>query len=123
MLLLCDEVVHGYKMTKFVGGGLEFGEGIIDCLKREFIEETEKRVEVLEHFYTTDFFQASAFNSEQQLISIYYKVKFLEEENYPISNEASFENDIQFRWIKLSDLTENDLTFPVDKVALKKLKK
>ena len=123
MLLLCDEVVHGYKMTKFVGGGLEFGEGIIDCLKREFIEETEKRVEVLEHFYTTDFFQASAFNSEQQLISIYYKVKFLEEENYPISNEASFENDIQFRWIKLSDLTENDLTFPVDKVVLKKLKK
>lgn len=123
MLLLCDEVVHGHKMTKFVGGGLEFGEGTIDCLKREFIEETEKRVEVLEHFYTTDFFQASAFNSEQQLISIYYKVKFLEEENYPISNEASFENDIQFRWIKLSDLTENDLTFPVDKVVLKKLKK
>ena len=80
-------------------------------------------MEVVSHLYTTDFFQASAFDATQQLISVYYNVKFLEDENYPISSQENFEKDIQFRWVKLSELTENDLTFPIDKIVLKKFKK
>ncbi len=38
-VLLVEETVKRNTITKFPGGGLEFGEGIIDCLKREFKEE------------------------------------------------------------------------------------
>ena len=38
-ILISDEFQLGTKMTKLPGGGLEFGEGTIDCIKREFREE------------------------------------------------------------------------------------
>ena len=37
-LLVSDEYIRGMKITKFPGGGLEFGEGTRDCLKREFLD-------------------------------------------------------------------------------------
>src|SRR5881398_4182065 len=76
-VLVSDELIRGNYYTKFPGGGLEFGEGTRDCLRREFNEEMNLRVEVGEHLYTTDFYQISAFNREQQIISIYYLVKAL----------------------------------------------
>ena len=33
-------------VTKFPGGGMEFGEGTIDCIKRECMEEFGEEVEV-----------------------------------------------------------------------------
>src|ERR1700685_1992338 len=76
-VLVSDELIHNKYITKFPGGGLEFGEGTIDAIKREMMEETNTPVEVLEHFYTTDFFQVSAFNPHAQVISIYYTLKVL----------------------------------------------
>ena len=58
-VLISDEFIRGNYFTKFPGGGLEFGEGTRDCLKREFKEETGLDVEIKEHIYTTDFFQIS----------------------------------------------------------------
>ena len=58
-ILISDERRNDFSFTKFPGGGLEFGEGTIDCLKREFIEEMNLEIEVLSHFYTTDFFVSS----------------------------------------------------------------
>ena len=49
-VLICDELINGYKMTKFPGGGLEFGEGTIDCVIREFNEEMNIEVEVITIF-------------------------------------------------------------------------
>ena len=46
-LLVSDEYIRGMKITKFPGGGLEFGEGTRDCLKREFLEETGYQCENL----------------------------------------------------------------------------
>src|SRR3954466_11873959 len=77
-VLVSDEYIRGNYYTKFPGGGLEFGEGTRDCLKREFMEEMNLNVQVTEHLYTTDFFQISAFNPSHQIISIYYYVKALE---------------------------------------------
>ena len=38
-VLVSDEKIRGEYYTKFPGGGMEFGEGTRDCLKREFMEE------------------------------------------------------------------------------------
>lgn len=48
-------------MLKFPGGGLEWGEGIADALKREFKEELNAEIEIVRHFYTTDFFSGIGF--------------------------------------------------------------
>ncbi len=71
-VLLSDEYIKKNKITKFPGGGLEFGEGTKDCLVREFKEELNLDIEITEHFYTTDFYVASSFDTNSQVISIYY---------------------------------------------------
>jgi len=48
-VLVSDEFIRGNYYTKFPGGGLEFGEGTRDCLKREFKEEMDLDVEVTDH--------------------------------------------------------------------------
>ncbi|MFX6853744.1 NUDIX domain-containing protein, partial [Acinetobacter baumannii] len=73
-LLVSDEFIRGQFYTKLPGGGLEIGEGTRDCLAREFKEETGLTVTIGKHIYTTDFFQISAFNNKDQIISIYYEV-------------------------------------------------
>ena len=69
-VLVSDELIRGMYITKFPGGGLEFGEGTRDCLQREFMEEMNLNVTIGDHLYTTDYFQMSAFNPEHQIISI-----------------------------------------------------
>ena len=102
-------------MTKFPGGGLHFGEGTIECLKREFREELGCEIEIVRHFYTTDFFQASAFHADHQLISIYYIVKG---QTSALSGEKiklSKEGEQVFYWVSLDKIHEDDFTFPIDK--------
>jgi 8-oxo-dGTP diphosphatase len=72
-ILVNEEGIRGQKVIKFPGGGLDWGEGTLDCLKREWMEELGLEIEVLDHFYTTDFFQPSAFD-DSQVISIYYYI-------------------------------------------------
>ena len=118
-VLISDEQEYGIRFTKFPGGGLEFGEGLTDGLKREFVEECNLQVEVTGHFYTTDFFVKSAFNNSQ-IISIYYLVKNTEPVNLIIKTKVfDFDGDgdvLQaFRWVKLTDLDKEDFIFPTDK--------
>ncbi|MEX1189547.1 MAG: NUDIX domain-containing protein [Bacteroidia bacterium] len=126
-LLVTDEYCQNQYMTKFPGGGLEFGEGMIDGLKREFVEECGQEVEVIQHFYTTDFFVKSIFRGGGQLISVYYLCRFKEEIKFEtISSKYQgipAENDsIGFRWIPLESLSQDDLTWPVDKLVIGMLK-
>ena len=118
-ILVSDEQEYGMQFTKFPGGGLEYGEGLSDGLKREFVEECNAEIEVISHFYTTDFFVKSAFN-DSQIISVYYRVKNVNPLNLKLKTEVfDFDgegNVLQaFRWVKLSDLREDDFTFPIDK--------
>lgn len=120
-LLVSDEFDYGFPHTKFPGGGLEYGEGTRECLVREFMEECSLEVEVLEHFYTTDFFQKSAFG-DSQIISIYYKVRALAPFNFTINTKVfdfvGTENGQQsFRLIPLHALKVEDLTLPIDRVV------
>ena len=128
-VLVSDELVRGKYFTKFCGGGLEHGEGTIDCLKREFMEEMNLEVDIIEHLYTTDIYQKSAFNPEHQLISIYYEVKALHEISIPIKQNPFDFSDEQlrthelsgqtesFRFIKWEEFSAESLTFPIDKIA------
>src|SRR6187549_2467988 len=86
-VLVSDEYIRGSYYTKFPGGGLEFGEGTRDCLKREFMEEMNLQVEVGEHIYTTDYFQLSAFRPDDQIISIYYYASPLEPITAPLRDK------------------------------------
>lgn len=119
-VLLVHERIGDFAFTKFPGGGLEFGEGAKECLVREFMEETGIRVAVESHFYTTDFFQQSAFRKTDQLISIYYQVKALDDpaqirlDEFDIINDGRTEQ-LRFFWVKRSELQESQLTFPIDK--------
>ena len=119
-LLITDEFRLGIYMTKFPGGGLQFGEGTIECLKREFMEELNTPIEVISHFYTTEFYQPTTLlPSEMQLFNIYYLVKA---EKPWIFQTTARQNDIPpvdgaqcFRWVKIDDLRSDDFTFPIDK--------
>src|SRR5664279_2504185 len=77
-ILLSDEFMQNTRMCKFPGGGLQFGEGTHDCLHREMMEEFGQDVDILRHYYTTDFYQKALFFEDQQLISIYYVCRFKE---------------------------------------------
>ena len=86
-------------------------------MKREFREELDIEISIDDHFYTVDFFQPSAFDNEQQVISIYYLVSSTETKNIksPTENEEIKNGFQSFRWIKLKELTEDEFTFPIDK--------
>jgi ADP-ribose pyrophosphatase YjhB (NUDIX family) len=133
-VLVSDEFIRGSYYTKFPGGGLEFGEGTRDCLKREFMEEMNLNVQVGEHIYTTDYFQMSAFNPEHQIISIYYFAQALEPITAPL-RQKPFDFDEQqlavykeksetetFRFINWDDFSEESVTLPIDKIVAKMLK-
>jgi len=119
-VLLSDEFQKNMRMTKFPGGGLQLGEGTLDCLKREVLEELGQEIIILNHFYTTDFFQKAFFYDNMQLISIYYLAMFQEKPKFKISEKpfdyGADENGRQsFRWIKLKDISPDTFTLPVDK--------
>src|SRR5258708_5551075 len=128
-ILVSDEYIRGHYYTKFPGGGLEFGEGTRDCLKREFKEEMDLDVEVTDHIYTTDFFQMSAFNPEHQIISIYYFAEALEPIRAPLRDKpfdfderelriyAEKRETETFRFIGWDQFGPEMVTLPIDKVV------
>ncbi|MCF6332292.1 MAG: NUDIX domain-containing protein [Draconibacterium sp.] len=126
-ILLSDEFQMDMKMTKFPGGGLEFGEGTIDCLKREFREECKgQEIKNIRHFYTTDFYQKALFYNNHQLLSIYYFAELQKPLQFKISEKPfDFDNlkkeNQSFRWVKIKNLNEDEITFPIDKFVVRKL--
>ncbi len=133
-VLVSDEFIRGNYYTKFPGGGLEFGEGTRDCLRREFKEEMNLDVETGDHIYTTDYFQLSAFHPGHQIISVYYFAKALEEIKVPL-RDKEFDFDEEqlkvyestgetetFRFIAWNDFSEESVTLPIDKIVAEIIK-
>lgn len=118
-ILIADEFFHDTFITKFPGGGLQFGEGTIDCLIRELKEELGIQAKVLSHLYTTDFFLPSAFDPTKQILSIYYLVASDEISTLQIHNKpdpGNLKNGYcSFRWLSFDKLSAKEFTFPADK--------
>ena len=108
-LLVNEEIIRGRRVIKLPGGGLELGEGTIAGLKREWMEELGLEIEVPRHFYTTDFFQPSAYD-DSQVISIYYLVAA--GESTTIQNNESNERTF---WLPLEEVCEETFTLPIDR--------
>ena len=117
-ILLIKESFKGVNMTKLPGGGLEFGEGLKECVIREFKEELGMHIKIDQHIYTTDFFQPSAFDPKEQLLSVYYKVSAVDK-NFDYENIKVLEPDKIVLWHPLKTLNTEVFTFPVDKYVSK----
>lgn len=104
------------KMIKLPGGGLEFGEGTIECLERELMEELNIKVKNLRHFYTQEEFLLSKFRTNEQLLTIYYIADYDDESEITIKEKSIDE----IKWIPI-DKNMNPFTLPIDRLVYGKL--
>lgn len=122
-VLVSDELIKGRRITKFPGGGLEYGEGLKDCLVREVREEIGVEAIDVEHFYTTDFFQQSAFHTgPMQVVSVYFTFRVADPLRIPVVtlpfDGMHGEQDQElFRWERLDRHADEAVSLPVDRVV------
>lgn len=116
VLTLFEEYV-GEALMKFPGGGLEYGEGLIECLHREFDEELNVKVDIVEHFYTQEDFLVSRFRKNEQLLTIYYIVNITNEEDFLIMDPCIEKTE----WVSI-DRPDNPFSLPIDRIVFDKLK-
>lgn len=122
-ILVSDELIKGQRITKFPGGGLEFGEGLKDCLIREVREEMG--IEALDphHFYTTDFFQQSSFHSSpMQVVSVYYTFRVADPDAIPVvqvpfTGITGPGDQEVFRWLRIEGSNPEELSLTIDRVV------
>lgn len=121
-LLISSEHFKGVHLFKFPGGGMEAGEGTLDALKREFMEEMNLSIRIERHLYTTDFYIESAFDPSYQVMSVYYLVSASPESIMAISTKkpghipAPGESE-SFQWYSIDELNPNQFTFPTEEKA------
>lgn len=114
-VLLSKEQYRDLVFVKFPGGGMKYGEGTIDTLRREFVEELGVQPIAFEHFYTTDFFQKSILD-DSQIMSIYYLVQLPEEAIIP-----DFSDTGTLFFHPINEDAVAMISLPIDKVVASKL--
>lgn len=121
-ILLSFEKIGDRNVIKLPGGGVEFGEGTVDAIKRELAEELNIETFEITHHYTTDFFIQSSFRSNEQVIAIYYLVTgHFPDQFVTHQQENSFGSlsTSSFKWTMLSNDLLDVLSFETDKTAVR----
>ncbi|KAA5535268.1 NUDIX domain-containing protein [Paenimyroides baculatum] len=114
-LLTLKEPFAGNMVVKLPGGGLEFGEGTADCLKREFKEELNLEITIGDAFYIQEDFVQSLAKDGKQLLTLYFLATIINLHNLEIIDK----NIQEVNWIPLT--ANNPFTLPVDKIVFNKL--
>lgn len=117
-ILTLYEPYAGIKICKLPGGGLDYGEGTLECLHREFKEELNVKIEITGHFYTQDVFLLSRIKDNKQILNIYYTVTVLDIENLVVSSDTKIE---KLEWVPIDG--ENPFVLEADIIAFEKLQK
>ncbi|SFH84389.1 NUDIX domain-containing protein [Halpernia frigidisoli] len=116
-VLILHEEYAGDFLVKFPGGGLEYGESVIECLHREFLEELNVKIKNISHFYTQEDFIVSRFRPNEQLLTLYYSAEIIDENELLIMDPCIE----KIEWLPLQ--TEGEpLKLPVDRIVFKKLR-
>lgn len=120
-IIISSESYKNQILTKFIGGGLEKGEGLKSALEREFMEEVDLPIHVGELFYINDFFQPSYFNSSDQIISVYY---YVTPKNWDVLSRKIASNDLNqiLNWENINNFKADSLSLPIDQIVFDKLK-
>lgn len=116
-LLILKEPYVDEILFKFPGGGLEYGESLIECLNRELQEELNLKLASHKHFYTQEDFVISKFRENEQILTIYYLAEIKNIEDLKIL-EPRIEKVI---WQNINKLSSDMLNLPVDKIVVEKL--
>lgn len=123
-ILVSQESYRGLEMFKFPGGGLKWGEGITDALLREFMEETGQVVTIQSHFYTTEYFQPSAFDPTRQVISVYYRVSHANPDVFETGVKLPGEKAgdwIVLNWLPVEQVLPEYFTYPIEQEVARRL--
>ena len=124
-VLLSDEFLAGRDCTKLPGGGLEFGEGPMDCAQREALEELGQPIALGHLVHVTGDFVRSAWRGEEQVLCHYYLATLPEPARFRLAHtrfDYPEPDRESFRWVPLDTLSEGDFTFGVDRSALSALR-
>ena len=114
-ILTLKEPFAGNMVVKLPGGGLEFGEGTADCLKREFKEELNLEITVGDAFYIQEDFVPSLAKDGKQLLTLYFFATIIDLQNLELLDK----NIQEVNWIPLT--ANNPFTLPVDQIVFNKL--
>lgn len=117
-VLILHEKYVGELLRKFPGGGLEFGESVLECIQRELEEELHITVKNITHLYTQEDFIVSKFRENEQLLTIYYLAEMVDENKLLIIDPCIE----KIEWVSL-DCEENPFPLPVDQIVFDVLKK
>jgi len=101
-VLLTDTRVPSGIITNFPGGGLELGEAPVEAVEREFREETTIAVAVEDLLFCTQRFQQNPEYPHEQLIHLYYRVRYISGEILKSGND---DDVAAVHWVALDELS------------------
>lgn len=119
-VLVSKEYIANKWLIKFPGGGVQPQESLSDALCREFREEMQCTVSEAQHFYTTDAYIPSWFDSKQRVLSIYYTISLLELKPYN-ALVLPKQTEHEVFWAPISLATFNTIDLPIDRTVFKRL--
>jgi 8-oxo-dGTP pyrophosphatase MutT (NUDIX family) len=105
-------------ITNFPGGALELGEGALDALRREFVEETGLEVLPGSLAYASERYHQSPAYPENQLVKLYW---FVEQVGGTLQPEGNGDDIEAVYYVPIADLDRAGLT-PSDEDAVAALK-